>query len=82
MTDDCAIADDILDVIAEDRKQITLVFSETPFPGHDLVLEWVGEENGGNWYRAPKLGMLGWLCPALLKYFERAPERIYAARKG
>jgi hypothetical protein len=26
--------------------------------------------------------MQGWLCPALLNYFEAAPERIYAQFKA
>lgn len=33
---------------------------------------------GGNWYWNESLGMEGWLCPALFKYFDTAPERIYA----
>lgn len=31
----------------------------------------------GNWYRHPETGMQGWLCPALLKYFDTPPEIIY-----
>jgi hypothetical protein len=31
----------------------------------------------GNWYRHPETGMRGWLCPALLKYFDEAPDAIY-----
>jgi hypothetical protein len=36
--------------------------------------------DGGNWYRSDDLAELeeGWLCPALLKYFESPPQRIYA----
>jgi len=33
------------------------------------------------WYYSADLGIEGWLCPALLKYFEAAPERIYAQFK-
>ncbi len=46
-----------------------------PFPGHQAELEWVREEDGGNWYRSE--GLEGWLCPALFKYFQSAPVRIY-----
>jgi len=63
----------------------TLLFSAHPFPGHQLVLTWVREEYEGNWYRAESLAMEGWLCPALFRYFESAPPRIYAEfreRKG
>jgi hypothetical protein len=31
---------------------------------------------GGNWYHIN--GKEGWLCPALLKYFDTAPREIYA----
>lgn len=55
-----------------------LVFSPTPFPGHTIKLEWRREESGGNWYYCPQLGIEGWLCPALFKYFDKAPAEIYA----
>jgi len=62
------------------RTQFLLVFSEHPFPGHQAVLEWVREELGGNWYRWG--GMEGWLCPALFRYFSKAPQRIYCQVKA
>ncbi len=31
----------------------------------------------GDWYRHAETGMEGWLCPALLKYFDNAPTHIY-----
>jgi hypothetical protein len=55
-----------------------LLFSATPFPDHQITLEWRREEMGGNWYFAPKLGYEGWLCPALFKYFPAAPAKLYA----
>jgi hypothetical protein len=55
-----------------------LFFSSTPFPGYTVKLEWVRGELGGNWYRCEQLGIQGWLCPALLKFFEKAPTEIYA----
>lgn len=58
-----------------------LFFSDTAFPGHQLRLEWRRGDGGGNWYYAPQLGMEGWLCPALLKYFEKAPKTIYVQVK-
>jgi hypothetical protein len=56
-----------------------LLFSANPFPSHQAVLEWESEEVGGNWYHLPvePQPMRGWLCPALLKYFDAAPERLY-----
>jgi hypothetical protein len=64
--------------IAEPEKGFRLVFSAGPFPGYDLKFEWVREGDGGNWYRADALDMEGWLCPALLRYFESPPKEIYA----
>ena len=58
-----------------------MVFSSTPFPGHQLKLEWRRNESGGDWYYSPQLGQEGWLCPALLKYFDRAPREIYVQVK-
>ena len=55
-----------------------LLFSATPFPGHNAKLEWRREELGGNWYYCPQFDMEGWLCPALFKYFEEAPKELYA----
>ncbi len=65
---------DILDA----ERGFRMVFSATAFPGHAVRLEWRREESGGNWYHCSQLGMEGWLCPALFKYFESAPQEIYA----
>ena len=53
------------------------IFSASPFPGHEVKLEWRREESGGNWYYSDKYQMEGWLCPALFKYFNQAPREIY-----
>ena len=63
--------------IPEARRGFRLTFSAAPFPGFQTELKWVREEVGGNWYRTDDPPMEGWLCPALFRYFERAPERIY-----
>ena len=55
-----------------------LLFSPTPFPGYMVKLEWRREEYGGNWYYCAQLDKEGWLCPALFKYFEKAPPELYA----
>ena len=70
--------DYIVQDISEARKGFRLTFSASSFPGHQAALEWVREEDGGNWYRLADSSMEGWLCPALLKYFETAPQMIYA----
>jgi hypothetical protein len=53
------------------------VFSAGPFPGAQIVLDWVRQESGGNVYRWQEKAMEGWLCPALLKYFEEPPKNLY-----
>jgi hypothetical protein len=58
-----------------------LIFSASPFPGQQVELEWLREEYGGNWYRWTATGQEGWLCPALFKYFDAAPRRLYAQAK-
>ena len=43
-------------------------------------LEWAREEVGGNVYAWRERDLEGWLCPALLRYFPEAPERISRLR--
>jgi hypothetical protein len=75
-------ADAIIERMAVDipnaKDGFTLLFSEGAFPGYQLELEWVRAEMSGNWYRSQALGMEGWLCPALLKYFQSPPKKLYA----
>jgi len=58
-------------------RGFTILFSAGPFPGSQVELEWRRSEMGGNWYYTKGLDVEGWLCPALYKYFEVAPERIF-----
>jgi hypothetical protein len=55
-----------------------LYFSESPFPGFQVKLDWIKEEYEGNWYLLDGTDQEGWLCPALFNYFDRAPSKIYA----
>ncbi|MDH3593457.1 MAG: hypothetical protein OEM93_01270 [Rhodospirillales bacterium] len=59
-----------------------LIFSDRPFPVFRAELEWRREEHEGNWYYSGDLDMEGWLCPALFKYFDSAPEKLYAQFKA
>src|SRR4051794_40955706 len=59
-------------------KGFKLIFSPTPFPGYTIQLTHRREEYGGNWYWSEQLGIEGWLCPALFKYFSTAPKELYA----
>jgi hypothetical protein len=73
--------DTIIDKITADiphaERGFRAVFSAQPFPGYAEKLEWRREESGGNWYYSPRFKMEGWLCPALFKYFPKAPQAIY-----
>ena len=80
-------ADTLID-LAIQRNGITnakdgflMLFSATPFPSANLELEWVREELDGNVYLWREEGHEGWLCPALLKYFESAPTNLYVQLK-
>ena len=59
------------------EKGFRLIFSEKPFPGCQVKLEWRRTEYEGNWYYSPDYQMEGWLCPALFKYFPHAPRELY-----
>ena len=69
--------------ITNAKEGFRLMFSAGPFPSHQLVLGWKSEDMGGNWYsvETPSAlnGMEGWLCPALFKYFDTAPKKIYCS---
>src|SRR5215470_4943552 len=64
------------------RTGFTLIFSSTPFPGHQYRLDWRRAESGGNWYYSADLDMEGWLCSALFRYFPDAPASLYAQIKA
>ena len=55
--------------------------AKLPFPGsqHEFVCR--REESGGNWYFSAAYGLEGRLCPAMFKYFDAAPDRLYVQVK-
>jgi hypothetical protein len=59
-----------------------LLFSKDQFPGATLRLDWRRPESNGNWYYSEELGMEGWLCPALFKYFAEAPKELHVQVKA
>lgn len=69
--------------IPDAEKGFALSFSDQPFDGHHVELEWFDNEEyqgyKGNWYQGEVMGeqMKGWLCPALFHYFSEAPAHIY-----
>jgi hypothetical protein len=78
-------ADEMIDRMVEGMSDaeagVTILFSGTPFPGYQHDFEWRREEHGGNWYHSSEYGAEGWLCPALFKYFDAAPRRLYVQVK-
>ncbi len=76
--------DDLVKDIPNARGGFRLLFSATPFAGHQKRLTWEREEGGGNWYASDEPPLGGWLSSALLRYFGRAPAAIYvkAEAKG
>jgi hypothetical protein len=68
---------DLVKDIPDARGGFRLLFSSMPFPGYQVELTKVREENGGTWYRGGAGESEGWLCPALFKYFEAAPGALY-----
>ena len=70
--------DDVVRQIPNADRGFRLLFSARPFPGHTIKLVWRRGEDGGNWYWSERHQSEGWLCPALLKYFDQPPAEIYA----
>lgn len=63
--------------------EINLMFSKDFFPDYDTILHHIGEQGSGNLYETiiDDVKYVGWLCPALLLYFSKAPETIYVKIK-
>lgn len=78
-------ADVILDLMTADIPNapsgFVLLFSDQPFPGFQYEFHWQRQEYGGHWYYSPQFNREGWLCPALLRYFDEAPKRLYVQVK-
>ena len=85
-------ADEVFDEIARDHyntqdidedTKIDIVFADFEFPGFDHACEHLGKQHNGNTYTMVVSsiellrGHLLWLCPALLKYYNKPPRRIY-----
>lgn len=71
------IFDEIVKDIPSANQGVTLLFSDKEFPSTQGSLKLINPESGGNWYKHKQTDMIGWLCPALFKYFEKAPKEIF-----
>ena len=72
---------EMIDTLVKDipnaRAGFVLLFSAQPFAGYQVELTLVREEYGGHWYKPKDSAVEGWLCPALLRYFDDAPGSLY-----
>ena len=76
---------EIIDSIVKKRNSFTAHISSSPIPnftGHLVKLSDGEVKKAGlvpetGWYGLKGTDMVGWLCPATLKYFADYPESIY-----
>jgi hypothetical protein len=62
----------------KDVDRFRLTFSAFEFPGYDEKIDLQsGQVKEGTYYESPTFRKIGWLCPALAHYFEKAPDHIY-----
>ncbi|MBS7695643.1 MULTISPECIES: DUF6717 family protein [unclassified Chelatococcus] len=78
-------ADSLIDFasasIPDAGRGFVMVFSAAAFPGHQYTLEWRRAEGDGNVYYSREFQQEGWLCPALLRYFDSPPAMIHVQIK-
>ena len=74
---------DIMDkIVAEtpgSASGVRLSFADEPFVGHRFTLARQEAAEGGYWYYAQELKLMGWLGHELKRFFPEFPERIYVA---
>jgi len=72
---------EMIDVIVKDipdaDKGFRLLFSTVPFPDYQKKLVWLRGDQGGNYYRFADSDQEGWICPAMFKYYEKAPKELF-----
>lgn len=75
------IISEIQNQLGYSGDSLSITFSDNPYDGYQKVLEWKDTREGGTWnqYYSEDLKMYGWLCPVLMKYFVRAPDRLYVS---
>lgn len=71
--------DDLVKDIPGSENGFNLFFSTEDFSGNQRTLQWLRSDGDGNWYRCLETNAEGWLCPALLKYFESPPKTIFVS---
>ena len=59
------------------QNGVQVTASPHKFPGANHSIQRLHPEAGGTWYKDTNSEREGWLCPALFKYFDPAPERLW-----
>lgn len=72
-----AMIDVLVANIPDAQKGFRLIFSAKPFPDYQKRLTWVRGNTDGNYYKIDEPPMEGWLCPAMFKYYDKAPPELY-----
>lgn len=72
---------EIIDFVVGDDNKFVCFLSHSPIPNYNCHLQKTKvkgyEDNSTGWYKMEGTNMVGWLCPATLKYFADYPEHIY-----
>lgn len=63
--------------IPEAKNGFRLLFSANRFPGVQKTLTWTRGDSGGNHYKLDSPPMEGWICPALFRYYKKAPKQLF-----
>ena len=80
-------ADTLIDHIVADipdaANGFVLIFSGTPFPGHQHRFDWLRtDDDGGNWYFSEEFVMARLALPSVVQILRRkAPKQIYVQAK-
>ena len=67
---------DVVRDVPDAEDGFRLLFSHEAIPGAQRRLERLREDCGGWWYRCEGVGDC-WLCPALFRYFDEAPQNLF-----
>jgi hypothetical protein len=76
------IIDQMVAGIPNADEGFAMLFSSADFPGSQHRLEWRRPDRSGNVYYSRELQLEGWLCPALLRYFDGPPSELFVQVKA
>jgi len=72
---------EMIDLLVADipnaKQGFRLLFAAQPFPGYQKQLVWLRGDMGGNYYQLEGTSMEGWICPAMFRYYSKAPANLY-----